>query len=318
MLEDFQHKILSMGEATSGEEQKLQDYLLRELMSEGVLRYPVAQKVGGKITTVIEKHGRVAFMVTTTRNKLHPENETRMLSLEVDDSEAQTRAVLSKVAEAEGYGITTRGIDFRPWHDFQRWLAAGDREVIIPFARTLVRLIPPRAVRLRRDVGQLLRAIKTHALLHRQHRRRDEDGAIVATIDQDYAAIRPLMADLIATTAEVKVRKAIADTIEAVQARQRQNEHYGASVREVADELHLDRTAAYRRLRQAEDAGYVLNVEEKRGHPGQYRTTNESEVMPNVDMLPTVEQLKEALTAPPQPCFSGIPLNRLQRRNRGG
>jgi len=38
---DFAHKILSMGEASGVEEQTLQDYLLRELISEGRLRYPV-------------------------------------------------------------------------------------------------------------------------------------------------------------------------------------------------------------------------------------------------------------------------------------
>jgi bifunctional DNA primase/polymerase-like protein len=96
---DFAHKVLSMGEAITDEETKFQDYLLRELMSEGKLRYPVVQKVHGELTTVIiERDGPVSFLVTTTRNKLNPENETRMLSLEIDDSEAQTKAVLRKVA----------------------------------------------------------------------------------------------------------------------------------------------------------------------------------------------------------------------------
>ena len=49
MEEGFEHKILSMGEAMSPEEAKFQDYLLRELMSKGKLRYPVAQKVGDKM-----------------------------------------------------------------------------------------------------------------------------------------------------------------------------------------------------------------------------------------------------------------------------
>jgi hypothetical protein len=49
---DFAHKILSMGEAAAQEDLEFQNYLLRELMSEGRLRYPVAQKVGGAITTI--------------------------------------------------------------------------------------------------------------------------------------------------------------------------------------------------------------------------------------------------------------------------
>ena len=179
---DFEHKILSMGEAHESDEIKFQDMLLRELMSEGVLRYPTVQKIEGElVTTTIEKHGPVAFVVTTTRNKLHPENETRMLSLEVDDSEQQTRAVLRMVAQTVGYGRAAKQlIDFTPWHDFQRWLACGERRVIVPFSGTLSQLIPPKAVRLRRDFAQLLRAVMAHALLHRHHRRRNEDGTIKA------------------------------------------------------------------------------------------------------------------------------------------
>ena len=107
----------------------------------------------------------MSFLVTTTRNKLNPENETRMLSLEIDDSEAQTKAVLRKVAAIEGYGHVEPSVDLTPWHDYQRWLAAGNCQVKIPFAITLGRMIPPKAVRLRRDIGQVLRAIKAHALL---------------------------------------------------------------------------------------------------------------------------------------------------------
>ena len=87
---DFPHKILSMGEAAGAEEQSLQDYLLRELISSGRLIYPVVQKIGNELMTVIiEKNGPVCFFVTTTKAALHPENETRMVSIEVDDSGEQ-------------------------------------------------------------------------------------------------------------------------------------------------------------------------------------------------------------------------------------
>ena len=183
MTDDFAHKILSMGEAQGPGEQDFQDYLLRELMSEGILRYPVPQKVGNEIITVtIVKRGPVTFLVTTTRASLHQENETRMLSMETDDSEAQTEAVMEKIAEIEGEG-SVEAIGYATWHDYQRWLAAGERRVVIPWARPLRKLIRASAVRLRRDFGQLLRAIKAHALLHRFHREKDAKGRIIATID---------------------------------------------------------------------------------------------------------------------------------------
>ena len=235
MEDDFAHKILSMGEAAGAEQQCFQDYLLRELMSEGRLRYPVPQKIGGEIVTVIiEKNGPVAFMVTTTRTILHDENETRLLSLETDDSPEQTRRVLEKVAEVEG-GDGGEAIDYGRWHDYQRWLAAGERRVVIPWARPLSKLIPTRAVRARRDFGQLLRAVKAHALLHRHHRQRDDKGRIVATIAEpddgemparrrcmgDYEVIRELFADILAEASELTISEKLQKTIAAVKARSR-------------------------------------------------------------------------------------------------
>ena len=191
---DFAHKILSMGEATATEEQSFQDYLLRELMSEGRISYPTVQKIGGELITVpIEKSGPVAFLITTTKSKLHPENETRMLSLEIDDSENQTRKVLGKIAQVEGLNSAEAQIDYKPWHDFQRWLEQGERRVLVPFADQLAALIEPESVRLRRDIGQVLRAIKAHALIHRNQRGRDPAGQIVADIEHDYAVVRELM-----------------------------------------------------------------------------------------------------------------------------
>src|SRR6516165_1381219 len=112
------------------------------------------QKIGNDlVTTTIEKNGPVAFLVTTTKSKLHPENETRMLSLEIDDSEKQTKSVLGKVAQVEGLNLSAAQVDYKHWQDFQRWLELGERRVVVPFAAEMASLIPPAAVRLRRDVG---------------------------------------------------------------------------------------------------------------------------------------------------------------------
>jgi Bifunctional DNA primase/polymerase, N-terminal len=293
---DFVHKILSMGEAITGEEVKFQDYLLRELMSENRLQYPVVQKINDEFQTiVVEKNGPVSFIVTTTRNKLNPENETRMLSLEVDDSEAQTKAVLQKVASSQGYNRGERGIDFKVWHDYQRWLSAGDSKVKIPFALTLARMIPPKTVRLRRDFAQVLLAIKAHALLHRDHRKHDDKGNIIATIADDYATVRELMADLLATTAEVKLRATMVETIAAVQALQPLGQlKEGTTVQAVLRHLKLDRSSAYRRLQAAVNAEFLVNVEERKGRPGQYRVSEHLQPK-EIEMLPDPKVLDEAV-----------------------
>jgi Winged helix-turn-helix DNA-binding len=237
------------------------------------------------------------FMVTTTRNKLNPENETRMLSLEVNDSEEQTRAVLGKVAEVIGLNGEFVAADLQPWHDHQRWLAAGECEVIVPFAKTLSRLIKAtRSVRLRRDFTQLLVAIQAHALLHRKHRERS-NGLIVATYD-DYAAVRELMADVLATASELKLREAVVETVQAVEeaAQGCDPGAEGAKVRDIADKLGLDRTATYRRLKAAEEAGFIENLEPAKGRAGRYRLTGETPVS-GAELLPTVEALRQRCEA---------------------
>jgi hypothetical protein len=53
-------------------------------------------------------------------------------------------------------------------------------------------LIPPVAVRLRRDVRMLLSLIEAHALLHQARRNRTKDGMIIADL-ADYRVIRRLL-----------------------------------------------------------------------------------------------------------------------------
>ena len=84
--------------------------------------------------------------------------------------------------------------DPKPWLALQEWLAsaAASRRVTIPYAKMLARMVPPVAVRLRRDFGAVLNLIRAHALLHQASRKKDDRGRVVATL-ADYAAVRGFM-----------------------------------------------------------------------------------------------------------------------------
>src|SRR5262249_47664582 len=180
-------------------------------------------------------------------------------------------AVLRKVAEIEGLNQAGEHIDYQPWQDFQRWLEAGERRVIVPFSTAMADLIPPASVRLRRDVGQVIRAIKAHALLHRQHRERDDAGQIVADIEHDYAAVRTLMNDLLAESSGVSIKPAMVETIKAVTlATIQMKSDEGATAQAVSKILKLDKSAARRRLLAAVNEGFVRNLETHKGQPGRY------------------------------------------------
>jgi hypothetical protein len=289
---DLAHKIFSMAEAVATEEQSFQDYLIRELISEGRINHVTPQKIGDQITSVtIQKEGPVAFLVTTTKAKLHPENETRMLSLEIDDTEQQTKNVLRKVAEVRGLNHPCV-IDYEPWRNFQRWLESGDHHVVVPYSETLAEMIPPAAVRLRRDFGQVLCAINAHALLHREQRPRDADGQIVADIDNDYEAVRGLMNSILSEGAGIAVNPAMVETIEAVEkATAALPVGEGASAQDIGKILKLDKSTAWRRLTKARDEGYVVNLEVRKGMQGKYRATQQEVEL--LSILPSAEELRE-------------------------
>ncbi len=204
---DFDHKILSMAEAHGFEEQQMQDMLLRELMSEGKLIYRSCRRSPvSSSRPIIIKNGPVCFMVTTTKAALHPENETRMISLEIDDSEEQTRRVLKKLAQTTGKNLRPDDSIHYDWQDFQRLLhKIGNKNVVVPFADALATLIPPRATRLRRDFSQIIACIKSHALIHCCRRMNNEKGELVADLDLDYVPVAELIGHITAEGAGIAV-----------------------------------------------------------------------------------------------------------------
>jgi hypothetical protein len=241
-------------------------YLMRSLLSEGRIRYEVAEATSdGVKVRLIEREGPTGLIVTTTAVSLHAENETRLISIPVDDSADQTAAVMKAIATGNG-----RPVDMTDWHELQFWLADGERRVVVPFAGALATLIPPVAVRLRRDFGSLLGLVRAHALLHRATRELDDDGRIVANVE-DYAAVRELVIELISDGIGSTVSEATRETVNAV-ADVVGSDHGYASNAEVAKRLGLDKAAVSRRVRVAIDKGYLRNEETRKGKPSNWRS----------------------------------------------
>jgi hypothetical protein len=183
--EPLKHRMLVLYEA-EGMSGDTASYLIRSLLSEGCVRYETVEKTPqGLQGRLIEREGPTGLIVTTTRDGLHPENETRLISLTLADGKEQTRAILLALAEEDLRDV----VDREPWQALQQWIASGDTRVVIPYAATLVRLIPPVAVRLRRDTKLLLNLIRAHALLHQAIRERDPEGRVLATIGDGLASL---------------------------------------------------------------------------------------------------------------------------------
>ncbi len=80
---DVRHRFLVIYEA-AGLNGDITTYIIRSLLSEGRIRYTTVEKVkGGLRGRTIYRPGPTGLLTTTTEIRLHPENETRLLSLTV-------------------------------------------------------------------------------------------------------------------------------------------------------------------------------------------------------------------------------------------
>jgi hypothetical protein len=282
--EPLQNRFLVIYEA-AGMAGEFATYLIRSLLSEGRLRYEVVEKTSeGLKPRLIEREGPTGLIVTTTAVKLHPENETRMLSLTVTDTHQQTRDIMAALASEVG----GHPPDLDVWHALQGWLAAAEHRVTVSYAGELAENIPPVAVRLRRDFGALLNLIRAHAILHQASRERDTDGRIVATFE-DYARVRELVADLVSEGIEATVPATVRETVEMVK-RLRDETDEDVTIAALAQELKLDKSAAWRRVRTAIDRGYLKNLEDRKGRPA--RLVSGDDLPDDIEILPTLERLQ--------------------------
>ena len=209
--EPLSHRFLVLFEA-AGLESDFASYLVRSLLSEGCVRYETVEKGkdGELKARLVEREGPTGLIVSTTSVALHPENETRLLSLAATDTADQTKLVLSRLANDD-----LSEPDLARWHDLQVWLSTAEHRVAIPYARTLAELVPPVAVRLRRDFRAVLSLIRSHALLHQASRERDDAGKVIATIE-DYAVVHELVVDIVSEGVEATVPATVRELVEAV------------------------------------------------------------------------------------------------------
>jgi hypothetical protein len=131
LSEPLAHRTVVLYEAAALREgrEKAEDnmtaYLVRSLLSEGRIVYPVVVRGddGELRTKTITKEGPTNLVTTTTSISLHRENETRMLSLPSDDSAAQTRAVLLAPDDDDSDGGHDAAL--AEWRSYQCWLAGA-------------------------------------------------------------------------------------------------------------------------------------------------------------------------------------------------
>ena len=185
---DLKGAVLYLQEVAGSEDA---NYSIRVMQSDGRLEYEATEKApdGSMKNVVYRTEGPTVIVQTTTKNHLHPENETRVFPIYIDESEEQTgRIVESILKNAAGRGVsdTERECARERWQDAIRLLEPG--EVVIPYAERIE--IPRSPIRIRRDARRLVDVVRVIAWLHQHGRERDTAGRIVATEHDFHAALR--------------------------------------------------------------------------------------------------------------------------------
>ncbi len=302
--EPLAHRVLVIYEA-AGIQGDFVSYLVRSLLSEGRIAYETVERTTeGLKPRLIQREGPTGLICTTTAITLHPENETRFLSVTVTDSPEQTRKILLSLAQ----DAEPSRADYSEWQALQEWLEKAEHRVFIPFATELAQRIPPVAVRLRRDSKTILDFIRAHALLHQQTRNRDALDRIVAEI-ADYAVVRELLVDVMGDAVSTTVSKPIRETVEAVVSF---NCEAGVSVAQLAKKLGLDKSAVSRRANSAMEKGYLKNLEERKGRP--FQLVQGDPIPANRKILPDPEELEGCCSVAPETRGIDLPLPPDQQR----
>jgi hypothetical protein len=272
--EPLVHKVLAIQEA-SGAGGPEGYAMLRTLISEGVLSYEVTEKHGDKFATrTVTREGPIAFAMTTTMTLLHREDETRFLSINVEDSSEHTAKVLREMGAAAKGRKKPQPIDLEAFHAFQLWLAAGPREVIIPFGLTLSANFSPVLNRGKRDFDQVLQCIRVSALMHQANRQRDDMGRVVATWD-DYEMVRAFLNPILSETLGAMIPADIRLVVETVGQHggdSSSTPHRGVTLAELRDllgkkGLMRDPSNISRLVTRAKEGGWIEDRGMGKGYP---------------------------------------------------
>ncbi len=238
---------------------------MKSLVWEGHLKYDTVVKEGGKhVGRHIEKEGPTGLIVTTAR-PLQEQLSNRMLRVEVDASEEQTRRVLGVIADSANGALPS--FDLSPWHAMSKVLGEP-AQVEIVFVHFLAERVSAKTLRIRRDFSHLLTLIAASDVEHRYQRENKDTGSTQATL-ADYAHVHALVGDAFrAAQAEgiVKAdREMVAAVAELTTPPGGKPGETPVSQAGLRAHLKLSKSSDSYRVRRLLKLGYLLNLEESKG-----------------------------------------------------
>lgn len=297
----LKNRVLFLGEAAGMADGNGRAFL-RQLMTEGKIEYMTVQKTSGGLKgeklPVVE--GPICFMMTTTATRVHHEDQSRLLILNIDYDRDTIRTALLNAANGKTRSAVQ--IDLTPWHELQETLKANPVEVRIPYAERLAEHMPIENIKVQRDFPKVLSMIKACALVHKNDREKDLEGNIIANIE-DYDVIYNLLSAPLSQGLEADATPGVRAVVEGIGlfSKNDRNSYFeGISQSRLAEHLNLDRSSVLRNVHAAIDLGYLVNL-----NPGKGR---EAKIQLGERKLSLTEALPR-----PQVLFEGISPEQVHR-----
>ena len=291
---DLRHRCLVIGEAAGLAEGNGRAFL-RQLLTENEIRYrSVQQTKDGHGSRELVIKGPVGLLMTTTASSLYWEEETRLLSLHVDQSPAQIkRALMSNEGNAP---TAPPPEDLSCWHALHQYVCSGSVGVEIPYWTRLADSLPCGQNRVLRDAQKLRALLCAHALLHQRNRRFNDDGDVVATL-YDYLIVHELLSEPLAHGLQASVPPHIREVVEGAIQLYAKSGDIPVSTTELAKFLGRDVAVVSRNVKAAIRDGYLDDPDPRQGRRSMI-VPGERE-LPRGTVLPDPTELIEAFGSAP-------------------
>jgi hypothetical protein len=237
----LKHKILFINELRSAKEGQL---LLRLIQSEGRIEHEFATVRGSaRGTKTAKRIGMPVVLSTTTDRQVFEDDETRFLSIFVDDSPKQNRAVVLARARKP------RNPDYSDLPVWQKAMSLlvytkGDFEHPPKWLQYVARKLPLGEVRIRRDWDRFLKFCSAVALWQSFGKAKPVDISF-----EDYCVAYRLFERVFLST--LQCSRAQEDVLSNAVAKLYKRLQRGVTVEEIAEELGWDRRSIYKPLKRS-------------------------------------------------------------------
>jgi hypothetical protein len=237
-------------------------YSTRLLISEGRLIREVTVRQGGKLVRRrYVTQGPIAAVATTTEDQLEVDDETRRISIWIDESTEQTRRIIEGVWGRSSGVLTPE--EEKVWHHVQRLLAVRARlPIVFPaWFPSLARLVGCGDLRLRRYAGAFKTACQTVCLI-RSFRKPDEEIERTGKLQVnfiDVAIAQILFSDVLASSLGGREERED-EIVKAIKRLSAKNDGGPVQAWWIASDMGISLDRVYARIREGLRAGTIRRV----------------------------------------------------------